>query len=128
MRMRGRSDRPCCLCTCEQITSQVRHPMHSVGSGKMTPLANGVGLGEAPAARLIPPMASNAINAPTAAVAPFRTLRRVAPESPADDVVPSLTIRSCSPPLAAPTSDHDAFDQHPEDGQAAKRQNVRTDP
>src|SRR5437763_4102436 len=124
--MRGRSDKPCCLWTCEQMTSQVRHPMHKVGSGKMTPLASDVDFGEPPAARLTPPMASNAMNAPTAAVAPFRTFRRVAPPSAAG-VVPSLTIRSWCPPLASPAGDHDPFDQYPEDGQAAQRQHVRAD-
>src|SRR5579864_908402 len=45
----------------------------------MTPLESGTCLGEVPDARLTPPMASNAMNAPTAAAPPFSTLRRVAP-------------------------------------------------
>src|SRR5882762_10316469 len=92
----------------------------------MTPLDSGVGLGEPPAARLTPPMASNAMNAPTAAVAPFRTLRRVAPPSPAG-VVPLLSISTWSPPLTSPTGDHDALDQHPDDGQPTQREDVRAD-
>src|SRR5438552_9891684 len=92
----------------------------------MTPLDSGVSLGEPPAARLTPPMASKATNAPTAAVAPFRTLRRVAPPSPGG-VVPLLSISTWSPPLASPTRDHYALDQHPDDGQPAEREDVRAD-
>src|SRR5436190_17594420 len=33
IRIRGISERPCSLWTREQMTSQVRQPMHSVGSG-----------------------------------------------------------------------------------------------
>src|SRR6266851_5834019 len=90
----------------------------------MTPLDSGVGLGDPPAARLTPPIASSAMNAPTAAVAPFRTLRRVAPPSPAG-VVPSLSINTWSPPLASPACNHDALDQYPDDGQTAQREHVR---
>src|SRR5712691_6087478 len=71
-------------------------------------------------------MASRAMNAPTVAVAPFRTLRRVAPPSPGG-VVPLLSISPGSPPLASLTRDHDALDQHPHDGQPAERENVRAD-
>src|SRR6267378_4041589 len=92
----------------------------------MTPLDSGVGLGEPPAARLTPPMASNAMNAPTAAVAPFRTLRRDAPPSPGGGV-PLLSISTWSPPLASPTGDHDPLDQHPGDGQPAECEDVRAD-
>src|SRR5437762_14199321 len=91
----------------------------------MTPFESAVDLGEAPAARLTPPIASNAMNAPTAAVAPFRTLRRVAPPSPAGVVVPSLTIRWCTPPSRSPASDHDALDQYPDEGQTPESENVR---
>src|SRR6266849_5760315 len=92
----------------------------------MTPLDSGVDLGEPPAARLTPPMASNAMNVPTAAVAPFRTFRRVAPPSPAGVVrLPSMS--TWSPPLASPARDHDALDEQPHDGQAAEREDVRAD-
>src|SRR6266542_5540842 len=48
----------------------------------MTPLATGVCFGAPPAASATPPMASRAMNAPTATL-PFRTLRRlVAPSAP----------------------------------------------
>src|SRR5438034_542107 len=60
--------------------------------------------------------ARNAMNAPTAAVAPFRTLRRVALPSPAGVVVPLLAIRWCTPPSHSPASDHDALDQDPDEG------------
>src|SRR5438477_10284810 len=92
----------------------------------MTPLDSGVGLGDPPAARLTPPIASNAMNAPTAAVAPFRTVRRVAPPSPAGGG-PLLSIHTWSSPLASSTRDHDALDQHPDDGQPAQREDVRAD-
>src|SRR5919202_5291126 len=127
-RMRGRSDRPCCLWTCEQMTSHVKHPMHSVGSGKMTPFASEVDFGDAPAARLTPPMASNAMNAPTAAAPPFNTLRRVAPPSPpAAGVVPLLTIRTSSPPFASSAGDHHALDRGPDESESAERQHIRAD-
>src|SRR5258708_5566260 len=108
------------------MTSHVRQPMHSVGSGKMTPLDSGVDLGDAPAARLTPPMASSAMNAPAAAVAPFRTLRRVAPPSPAG-VGPLLSIVTWSPPLASPACNHDPLDQYPDERQTAEREHVRAD-
>src|SRR5260370_41678092 len=92
----------------------------------MTPLDSGVALGDPPAARLTPPIASNAMNAPTAAVAPFRTLRRVAPPSPAG-VGPLLSSSTWSSPLTSSTCDHDALDQHPYDGQSAQRQHVPAD-
>src|SRR5260370_18430126 len=91
----------------------------------MTPLVGAVVLVYAPAAGLTPPIASNAMKAPTAAVAPFRTLRRVAPPSPAGDVVPSLTIRWCTPPSRSPASDHDALDQYPDEGKTPESENVR---
>src|SRR5260370_30537587 len=92
----------------------------------MTPLDSGVGLGDPPAARLTPPIASSAMNAPTAAVAPFRTLRRVAPPSPAG-VVPLLSINTLSSPLASSARDPDALDQHPDDGQPSQCEDVRAD-
>src|SRR5713226_7521741 len=92
----------------------------------MTPLDSGVGLGDPPAARLTPPIASSAMNAPTAAVAPFRTLRRVAPPSPGGGV-PLLSISIWSPPLASPTRDHDALDQHPDECQTTQLEDVRAD-
>src|SRR5260370_24062501 len=92
----------------------------------MTPLDSGVALGDPPAARLTPPIASSAMNAPTAAVAPFRTLRRVAPPSPAG-VVALLSINTWSSPLASSSRDHDALHQHPDDGQPAPCEDVRAD-
>src|SRR3979411_1196641 len=125
--MRGRSESPCCLWTCEQMTSHVRHPMHSVGSGKITPLERGGAFGVPPAARLPPPMASKAMNAPTAAVAPFRTSRRVAPLSPAG-VAPLVTIGLRFPPSpASTTSNHHTLDQCPKDCQPAEGDDIRTD-
>src|ERR1700716_1581049 len=93
----------------------------------MTRFNNAVVLGDPPAARLTPPMASSAMKAPTAAVAPFRTLRRVAPPSPAGVVVPLLTIRWCTPPSRSPACDHDALDQQPDEGKTPESQNVRAD-
>src|SRR5689334_10395890 len=93
----------------------------------MTPFDSAVDLGELPAARPTPPIASNAMNAPTAAVAPLRTFRRVAPPSLAGGVVPLLTIRRCTPPSVTPTGDHHPLDEHPHHRKAAKRQQVWTD-
>src|SRR5215831_1523071 len=115
MRMRGMSDRPASLCTREQMTSQVRHPIHRLGSGKMTPLALAVCFGEAPAASATPPMASSAMNAPTA-TPPFRTLRRVA--------VPSCPLSVMRPP--PPPRDADSLHDGPSGRQAAERNKVRT--
>src|SRR3981081_438490 len=92
----------------------------------MTPLDSCVGLGDPPAARPPPPIASSAMNPPTAAVAPFRTLRRVAPPSPAGGV-PLLSINTWSSPLASSARDHDALDQHPDEGQPAECDDVRAD-
>src|SRR6266536_1131671 len=92
----------------------------------MTPSDSWVDLGEPPAARLTPPIASNAMKAPTAAVAPFRTLRRVAPLSPAG-VVALLSISAWSSPLGSSTGNHDALDQHPDDGQPTEREDIRAD-
>src|SRR3954469_8350492 len=92
----------------------------------MTPLESAVVLGELPAARPTPPMASKAMKAPTAAVAPLRTLRRVAP-SPSGGVVPLLTIRWCTPPSIAPAGDHHPLDEHPDYREAAQGQQIRTD-
>src|SRR5262249_20555790 len=97
------------------MTSQVRHPMHRLGSGKMTPLALAVCFGAAPAASATPPMASSAMNAPTA-TPPFRTLRRVA--------VPSCPLSVMRPP--PPPRDADCLHDGPGGRQAAERKKVRT--
>src|SRR3989475_8179546 len=57
------------------MTSHVRHPMQSCGSGKMTASASAVDLGLAPLAMPTPPIASSAMNA-TIGAAPFRRSRR----------------------------------------------------
>src|SRR6266542_425203 len=93
----------------------------------MTPSDSWVDLGEPPAARPTPPIASSAMKAPTAAVAPFRTLRRVAPPSPAGVVVPLLTIRWCTPTSRSPASDHDALYYFLNDASTPESQNVRAD-
>jgi hypothetical protein len=56
IRMRGTSDTPCSRWTREQITSQVRQPMHKVGSGMITPedVSNSCGVGR-PLKTLTPP-------------------------------------------------------------------------
>src|SRR5437660_1411258 len=92
----------------------------------MTPLASCVDLGEVPAARLTPPMASNAMNAPTAAVAPFSTLRRVALLSPPGGAAPLLTIYVCRPLFASPAGDQHALDSGPHHRQTGERQHVWT--
>jgi len=48
IRIRGTLARPSFLCSCEQITSHVRHPMQREGSGKMTPSESLVDRGPAP--------------------------------------------------------------------------------
>src|SRR5262245_46156613 len=97
----------------------------------MTPLDRAVAFGELPAARPTPPIASKAMKAPTAAVAPLRTLRRVAPAPPSPsvvgDVVPLLTIRRSTPPSLASAGDHHALDEHPDHRQTTQCQNVWTD-
>src|SRR3979490_2322937 len=75
MRMRGTSDRAAFRCSCEQMTSHVRHPMQRVGSGKMTPSAKRVVRGVAALATAAPPSASRATNA-TIGAAPRRKSRR----------------------------------------------------
>src|SRR3954454_491280 len=94
----------------------------------MTPFANIVDLGEAPAARLTPPMASNAMNAPTAAAPPLRTLRRVAPPSAAGDDAPLLAICFCTPPSISPADEYDAFNGAPYHRQCGEGDHVRADP
>src|SRR5215207_1863768 len=75
----------------------------------MTPLDACVVFGPAPAIRPVPPIASIAINAPTAP-APFRTLRRV----------PLLPITAPVPPSSAAARDQNALYQQPYRHQAAE--------
>src|SRR5262245_28507527 len=92
----------------------------------MTPFATAVVFGALPAARLTPPIASSAMNAPTAAVAPFSTVRRVAAPSVAG-VAPLLAIGPHIPPLHSPPRDDHPFDDHPGRGQPNQREHVRAD-
>src|SRR5215831_15953537 len=94
----------------------------------MTPFAIAVVFGALPAANPTPPIASNAMNAPTAAVAPLSTLRRVAPPPSLEGcVVPLLTIVWCTPPSSTSAGDHNALDEHPDHRQPSQSQQVRTD-
>src|SRR6185503_2344200 len=93
----------------------------------MTPFDTAVVFGALPAANPTPPMASNAMKAPTAAVAPLRTFRRVAPPSLSGCVVPLLTIVWCTPPSIPSAGDHHALDEHPDHREPRQSQQIRTD-